>query len=194
MMQNYRRNNETMATLGDTLRTAREAKGTTCSEAAAATRIKIQHIEALESNDYSSIAAPAYAKGFIKLYGEYLGIDPKPLIQEYVDQYMPKERAPLFTEDPTHVEEATSGDKPPRKMPWADWKMPKLDIPWNRLQPYAPYVAGGIAALALLIVGVNMIVKHAGRSQDGLGPRHLREQGPSLLIQEPPEPYMDMYE
>ena len=56
--------------LGDTFKNAREARGVSASEAAAETRMKVQHIEALEQEDFSSVAAPAYAKGFIRLYSD----------------------------------------------------------------------------------------------------------------------------
>jgi transcriptional regulator with XRE-family HTH domain len=75
-----------MAMLGEALRSARIAKGVDTSEAAAATRLKMQMIEDLEENVFSSIAAPVYGKGFIRLYAEYLGLDPLPLIQDYLAQ------------------------------------------------------------------------------------------------------------
>ena len=88
-----------MATLGQILKEAREKKGVTASQAAAATRMKIQTIEALERDDFSRIAAPMYAKGFIKLYAEYLGLDATPLIREYMDLHAPKVRPPLTPEN-----------------------------------------------------------------------------------------------
>jgi hypothetical protein len=75
-----------MSTLGETLREARLAKGSDPSTAAIATRLKVQIIEDLEADDFSSMAAPVYAKGFIKLYAEYLELDPAPLIQAYLVQ------------------------------------------------------------------------------------------------------------
>ena len=88
-----------MATLGQILKEAREKKSATASQAAAATRMKIQTIEALERDDFSRIAAPMYARGFIKLYAEYLGLDPAPLIREYSDLHAPKARPPLAPEN-----------------------------------------------------------------------------------------------
>lgn len=69
--------------LGNILREARKKQEMTLSQAAAGTRIKVQVIEALENEDYSRIPAPIYAKGFMKIYAEYLGLDPAPLINEY---------------------------------------------------------------------------------------------------------------
>ena len=83
-----------MATLGEKLKAAREKAGYTTSQAAEATRIKIQHIEELERDDFTRFAAPIYGKGFIKLYAEFLNLDPSPLLAEYA-------LAGKSTQDPT---------------------------------------------------------------------------------------------
>ena len=67
------------ATVGAILREAREKKGLSTSEVALATRMKVQIVEEIEHDDFSRIAAPIYAKGFIKLYAECVGVDPMPL-------------------------------------------------------------------------------------------------------------------
>ena len=80
--------------IGEKLRKARMAKGMTTSEVAAATHMKVQTVEALERDDYTKIAAPIYAKGFIKLCAEHLGLDPQPLIDEYLERHaQPKDKA-----------------------------------------------------------------------------------------------------
>lgn len=71
--------------LGQQLRDAREARGKTPSEVAAATRMKVQIVEDLEQEDFKRIAAPIYGKGFIRLYAEHVGLDPVPLVNEYME-------------------------------------------------------------------------------------------------------------
>ena len=71
------------ATPGQELRAAREALGKSTSEMAAATRITVQQIEGLESDDYACIPAPMYVRGFLKLYAQELGLNPEPLIGRY---------------------------------------------------------------------------------------------------------------
>lgn len=78
-----------MASIGDIFRAARERKGVTPSQAALATRMKIQHIEALEQNRFDRIPAPAYVRGFIRMYADYLGLEPGGLIARYNDEYGP---------------------------------------------------------------------------------------------------------
>lgn len=72
-----------MESIGQQFKAARERKGVTASQAAAATRMKVQHVEALERDDYSRLTVPTYAKGFIRLYAEYLGLDAAPLLRDY---------------------------------------------------------------------------------------------------------------
>ncbi len=70
--------------LGNILQEARMRKKLTASEVAAATRMKIQLVQAIEQEDFSAFPATIYGKGFIKLFAEYVDIDPTPLIEEYV--------------------------------------------------------------------------------------------------------------
>ncbi len=76
-----------MATLGQQLKAAREAKGVSEHEAGLATKILTKMIVAMEADDFSVMAAPTYAKGFIRLYAGYLGLAPEPLIEEYMRRH-----------------------------------------------------------------------------------------------------------
>ena len=73
-----------MIEFGRTLREAREAKGYTVAQLADATHLMHQIVEDLENENFSRIAAPIYGRGFVKLYCEAVGLDPKPLVAEYM--------------------------------------------------------------------------------------------------------------
>ena len=79
---------------GQILRTAREAKGLTASELAARTHLLVQIVEGLENEDFRRIPAPIYGRGFVKLYCETVGIDPKPLQAEFMSLYALGKNAP----------------------------------------------------------------------------------------------------
>jgi transcriptional regulator with XRE-family HTH domain len=70
--------------IGPTLQEARLKKQLTPSQVAEMTRMKVQLVEDLENDDFHRIAATIYGKGFIKLFAECVGLDPKPLITDYV--------------------------------------------------------------------------------------------------------------
>lgn len=74
-----------MASIGEILRSTRESKGKTLEDVSRATKIKIEVLQKLEADDYRGIGAPTYVKGFIKLYGDYLGLDGKSLGEAYLE-------------------------------------------------------------------------------------------------------------
>ena len=73
-----------MIEFGRTLRVARETKGYTVSQLAEMTHLKSSVVEGLENEDFSMIAAPIYGRGFVKLYCEAVGLEPKPLVDEFM--------------------------------------------------------------------------------------------------------------
>ena len=73
-----------MSGLGRQLQEARERMRVTVTAAAAATHLKMVVIDAMERDDYPKLIAPAYAKGFYRLYCEYLGLNAEPFISAYL--------------------------------------------------------------------------------------------------------------
>ncbi len=57
-----------MVSVGAILREAREKKKITIEDAARATKIKNDLIEALENDDYEKLPSPTYVKGFLKIF------------------------------------------------------------------------------------------------------------------------------
>jgi cytoskeleton protein RodZ len=94
--------------LGEQLRKARLARKETTSQVANATRMKVQQVEAIENEDFSKIPAPIYAKGFIKLYAEHVGLDPQPLIGDYITSFLASRRP---TSAPEQVVALTEEDR-----------------------------------------------------------------------------------
>lgn len=174
-----------MPTLGQTFKHAREKRKMTASQAAAATRIKIQHIQAMERDDFSRMAAPMYAKGFIKIYAEHLGLDPAPLLREYVELHMPRERPRLEVEA-----------SPPE--PAAGPKAAKPGIPWAQIVPFVQkwkkQIGAGAGALVILVVAVSILRSCGGAPQE---PRQEAARAKPVrqlampLVRPPPEPYLE---
>ncbi|MDD4870340.1 MAG: helix-turn-helix transcriptional regulator [Kiritimatiellae bacterium] len=88
--------------LGEKLRNARLNAKLTTTQVATATRIKIQIIEDIEREDFRRVAAPIYGKGFIRLFAEKVGLDPVPLVEEYVGRFVNPVQVQLIT-DKGHV-------------------------------------------------------------------------------------------
>jgi cytoskeleton protein RodZ len=97
-----------LRTIGEALRSAREAQGKSLDDAAVATRIRPSYLEALEEEQFGELGGSVYAKGFLRSYAGYLGVDPAPLLEAYRAQETPE--APLFE----HAPRAIGGLKPGR--------------------------------------------------------------------------------
>ena len=101
-----------MIEFGKTLRSAREAKGYTASQIAEMTHLKPSAVEGLENEDFSMIAAPIYGRGFVKLYCEAVGLEPKPLVDEFM-AIMNGEREIAIKERPVAEPPAEAEPPPP---------------------------------------------------------------------------------
>ena len=115
-----------MIEFGKTLRSAREAKGYTVSQVAEMTHLKSSAVEGLENEDFSMIAAPIYGRGFVKLYCETVGLEPKPLVDEFM-AIMNGEREITIKERP--VTESPVAAEPPPPPPPAPTPAPKPEEP-----------------------------------------------------------------
>ncbi len=69
-----------MSELGSWLIRAREARGLTLEDAERDTRISRRYLQALEAEQFDVIPAPVYARGFLRSYSQYLGLDPQELL------------------------------------------------------------------------------------------------------------------
>jgi len=76
-----------MIEFGKTLRLAREAKGYTVAQVAELTKLAPTTVQELEDENFSRIAAPIYGRGFVKLYCEAVGLEAKPLVDEFMSIY-----------------------------------------------------------------------------------------------------------
>lgn len=72
-----------MASLGDTLRHRRAELGRSIADAEEATKIRARLIQALEEGDYAQLPNPAYVRGYITSYANWLELDPAPLLTMY---------------------------------------------------------------------------------------------------------------
>jgi len=101
--------NLNIGTIGQQLEAARQSKGVSVSEAGQATKILSKFIEAMESDDFGALSAPVYAKSFIRMYAQYLGLDACPLVDEYVAQHAPKTKTQLTDEVRSSLSKADAG-------------------------------------------------------------------------------------
>ena len=177
-----------MESIGAQFSEAREARGATLSEAASATRIKIQHLEAMERDDFSNMAAAAYARGFIKIYAEYLDIPVEPLIQLYSRHHTPHAlRQGLSTNDiPAALPAGGDADLPAKKV-GASWSELIADV--GLIKRIALPVAAIVVGVLLVAVMAKLL---GGNPSDDPSPAGKPEADIEILrVADPPASYLE---
>jgi transcriptional regulator with XRE-family HTH domain len=84
-----------MEEIASTLKEARHRLGLTLEEAERSTRIRAHYLEALEQGEIQSIPSQVQARGFLKNYSEYLGLDSGPILQRYSETLHSQRTIPL---------------------------------------------------------------------------------------------------
>jgi transcriptional regulator with XRE-family HTH domain len=117
-----------MADIGATLREARMRARIDVSDVEAKTKIRAKYLRALENEEWDLLPGPTYVRSFLRTYAEALGVDPRPLLEEYRHEH----------ERPTEVELTPIG-------------------PPGRRQRSAP-VRVGVSRGYLIAIGVLLVV------------------------------------
>jgi hypothetical protein len=76
-------NNGESQALGEILRQAREDIHLSLEEVERETRIRAKFLAALESGDLRALPSDAHAKGFLRNYAQFLGLDAQAMLRRY---------------------------------------------------------------------------------------------------------------
>ena len=90
-----------MSTVAEQLRSAREARNLTIQQVAESTKMRTDHIRALEEGDFNVFSAPIYIRGSVKNYAVLLKLD-VPQIMAVLDAELG--RTEKFSEPPPLTE------------------------------------------------------------------------------------------
>lgn len=120
-----------VAQIGHELRQARESKGLTLVQVAREIRLDVRYLEALEAGALEHLPGAVFARGYLRSYGRYLGMDPEPLVAVY-DRATPRS-------EPTILRSAPK----PRYVLALQW------IPWSQLGSAVFVVAALVVAFWL---------------------------------------------
>jgi transcriptional regulator with XRE-family HTH domain len=66
--------------IGLRLRQQREARHVSLEQAAAALRIRLRYVEAMDKGEFDLFPSPAQARGFLRTYAQYLGLEAEPFL------------------------------------------------------------------------------------------------------------------
>ena len=78
-----------METVGQQLRQARESRGLSLEEVSRGTRIRLSYLQSLEDEEFDRLPAVVYARGFLRTYAMFLGLDPEPLLKQFEQAFHP---------------------------------------------------------------------------------------------------------
>jgi len=124
--------------IGEKLRTAREAKKITVKDVSAETNISTLYIEALEEEDFERFPSETYLIGFLRSYADFLKLDSDEIVQSY--------KGHKIGESVTPLEELTKPTRPSIMM-----MLSPLTDRYRNI-----FFAAGIAVVVLLLfLGIN---------------------------------------
>ncbi len=100
-------------TLGEQLKQIRNEGRITLSEVVRETKIPAKYLEMIEEGKYESLPPDVYVRGFLRKYGEFLGLDVNKMIKMY---YKEKEIRKRIEQIPDREEKIIDGVKVPRRV------------------------------------------------------------------------------
>src|SRR5438128_4292489 len=71
--------------LGQELRAAREARDLTLDQAEQQTRIRVKHLDSLERGQHAALPSIVQARGFLRNYARFLGLDADEMVARFDD-------------------------------------------------------------------------------------------------------------
>ena len=87
-----------MFDIGASLREARELRGLSLDDAQQHLRIRGRYLTALEDEQWELLPGEAYAKGFLRTYAEYLGLDGTLYVDEFNERVAAQDEEPIVPE------------------------------------------------------------------------------------------------
>jgi cytoskeletal protein RodZ len=127
-----------MASIGETLKKARERKKLTLEAVFQASRIHLKVLKALESDEFQSLPGILYVKSFLKKYAEFLGLDSEEILKQYLS---------LSPQPPQQI--FTIGENKKKKLP-----------PFSRISPKFLLAALGAVLVIFILFSTAKFLRH----------------------------------
>lgn len=145
-----------MSTVAEQLRTAREEQKLNIYQVAEITKIKTDHIRALEAGHYEAFSAPVYIRGFVRTYAKALKLDVS-LVSSALDAELA--RTDKFSEPP----------------PLGDRRRGGLDFVMLQLSKLNWRILGAALVVGFVLLVLFVALRGCGRRSDPL-----KKLGPGL--------------
>lgn len=133
-----------MPTVAEQLRAAREAKKLTIQQVADLTKIRTDHLRALEDGNFNAFSAPIYIRGSVKNYATMLKLDVPKILADLDRELKGTDK---FAEPPPLMEQSRSP---------LDYLMFLL----SKINGTVAIAGGVVVAIILLIAGISALIRH----------------------------------
>ena len=140
-----------MSTVAQQLRQAREAQNLTINQVAEITKVRTDHIRAMEEGNFDAFSAPVYIRGFTRTYATLLKLDVKQVIAALDAELKDTDK---FSEPPPLT------DQPRTALDFVMLQLSKVS--WNKKM--LAWTAAGVVVIIVLIVATT----RRGKASDPL--------------------------
>jgi len=152
-----------LATVGEILRSTREARGLSLTDAEQGTKIRQKYIAALEDDNIAALPGPTYARGFIRNYASYLELDATQIIELYDEQRVPTREKLRAARG--EVPAKTAAHPGSEKINIQPLSSERID---TRVRYGSQYIALSLLAIPLLIIFYFVYSAAAGPKNQGV--------------------------
>ena len=150
---------EQLRDIGMHLQKLRQQQSISIEEVSAKTCIRLRMLKALEEGKLDELPEPIYIQGFIRRYGDFLGLDGNALAKTFSTDYPPVEfdaqailgnttakKPEVEIYEPNIIEESSEA---------TEIDIPAAPPPAKPIRPYLAYIILGVAALVGLVYAIN---------------------------------------
>jgi cytoskeletal protein RodZ len=159
--------------LGYILREARAAKGLELSDVAEVTNVRKEYLKALEDGQYDELPEDVYARNFVRLYAQAIGLDHDALIATYIEERN-REVVDQIEEVPPPPPTESTPPPPDRRL-----KLP--------LRTLLPSLGLAVLLIALALWGFNTLFFNPSRVTSTPPPEQGEENAPETVNTTDPE-------
>lgn len=80
-----------MSSFGEQIKRERELRKISLEDIAEATKISARYLRALERNDFSELPGGVFARGYVRAYAQFVGLDEEATVEAYLAEVGPEE-------------------------------------------------------------------------------------------------------
>lgn len=180
--------------IGRRFQSARETKGLSHADISAATHMMEKHIRAIESDDFSALGAAVYARGFIKLYADFLGLDTSAVLNDFGKKVRKKNDAPALLPPQPRSElkaEITEAVQQRVEQVVSAARTIPSRIPGKIIKKILLNAVFALVLVLLITACIFGIKSCAASLKDNQPAQHRNAHHSNVVIEDPPEPYLD---